>query len=285
MFYWDPRAEIFTIPYLNVPILWYSVLFALGFALGFPLFVSILSRFFSLCTGEPPAHFRKKSLRLTDRLLVYMVVATVVGARLGHFLFYENPSDYLSNPWEILRTWEGGLSSHGAVLAILIALWIFSRRVRLQAPELTWVRLLDFVAIPTSLCAFFIRIGNFINQEILGTPTDLPWGVVFGHPMGSDLFVARHPVQLYEAIFYLAVFFLLFRLSYLPRFLLSQGKLIGLFLMLVFGFRIFAEYFKLEQSHLMEVSYLTMGQILSVPVFLLGVAFYMFSRGRPVSRS
>lgn len=282
MFYWDPRPEVFTLPFLEFRVLWYSLLFAAGFAIGLPLFTSILSRFFSLCTENTRKENHEKAAKITDRLIVYMVVATVVGARLGHFLFYENLSEYWEDPLEIFRTWKGGLASHGAVPTILLALWLFSRRIQKEAKELTWIRLLDFVVIPTSLCAFFIRIGNFINQEILGAPTTLPWGVVFGHPVGVPFsWLPRHPVQLYEAFFYLLVFFLLWRLSFLPRFLLAQGKLIGLFLMLVFGFRFFIESWKLEQSHwAMQSSFFTMGQWLSIPVFFLGVFFYVLGTSK-----
>lgn len=277
MFYWDPRPEIFVIPYANWPVLWYGVLFGLGFALGFPVFVSILRRFFSLCTDYSVETARQKAFLITDRLIVYMVSATVIGARLGHLFFYERPEHYLSNPLEIFKVWEGGLASHGAVIAVIVALILFERRIRSVTLSLSWVRLLDFVSIPAALCGCAIRIGNFFNQEILGTATDLPWGVVFGHPMDRSLLIARHPVQIYEALFYFFVFCLLWRLSYIPRFLKNPGKLIGLFLMLVFGFRFLVEYLKLEQSPLVSSPFLlTMGQMLSIPAILLGIFFYRF---------
>jgi len=273
MFYWDPKPEAFTIPYLKWPVLWYGILFAFGFAVGFRIFLSLLVRYFRERTPkENGIHLRQKALALTDRLVLYMVVATLVGARLGHFLFYERPSLYLQHPLEIFQVWKGGLASHGAVLGILFALALFRYKIHKSAPDLSWVRLLDFVAIPAAFIGVCIRLGNFINQEILGTPTSLPWGVVFGHPTDHSLSVPRHPVQLYEALFYLAVFLLLWRLSFRPRYLLQQGKLIGLFLILVFGFRFCIEFLKLEQSHLLSTS-LTMGQILSLPVIFLGCWF------------
>ena len=343
MIYWDPKPEIFVIPYLRFPILWYGLLFTIGFAAGFPLFVSILRRYFFnhpeytegeiLCPDKMTVWGRTKSaivkalnsaiakgeflgvskkfqnfvetsnclhpkkalarlkldmdlgdavlglyrnaVLLTDRLVVYMLVATVLGARLGHFLFYERPSDYLDDPWEIFRVWEGGLASHGAAIAIIFSMILFSYRMRKTSKGLTWVRLLDFVSIPTALCGCCIRIGNFFNQEILGSQTSLPWGVVFGTPADHSFPVPRHPVQIYEAIFYLVVFYLLWRLTYRPRYLLTQGKLIGLFLILVFGFRFLIEFLKLEQSHLLSSEpLLTMGQILSIPMVCLGVFLY-----------
>lgn len=271
--YWDPKPEIFTLPIVHWPILWYGVLFALGFAIGFPIFVNILTRFL----GKDQ---KRKAVAITDRLTVYMIIATIVGARVGHFLFYEHPANYLSDPLEIFRVWEGvrGLASHGAAAAIILALILFSYRIRSLEPKLTWIRLLDFVCIPTALAACLIRIGNFINQEILGTPTRLPWGVIFGHPSDGSPPFPRHPVQLYEAFFYLLVFILLWRLSFKKSFLFSRGKLIGLFLILVFGFRFFIEFLKIEQSHLLSSSPLTMGQFLSVPAILAGILFYSWKR-------
>jgi prolipoprotein diacylglyceryl transferase len=348
-FYWDPKPEIFTVPWLGVPVLWYGLLFALGFILGFPIFVGILERFFlarpefepreivgewshprfsevarkgkaPLCqslnewlvSNEPietklpkkAAGFascslhpqqalkrlkiellfphailslKKQAVFLTDRLTVYIVVATVLGARLGHYFFYERPSDYLRHPLEILEIWKGGLASHGAAVAIVIALGIFIYRYKASARQLSWLHLLDFISVPTALAAVFIRIGNFFNQEILGTATDVSWAVVFGHAADHSLPVPRHPVQLYEALFYALVFLLLWRLSFRLKYLMAQGKLIGIFLILVFGFRFIVEYWKVEQSHLLS-TVLTMGQILSIPAVLAGIFLLYKSR-------
>lgn len=265
--YWDPKPEIFTLPLVHWPILWYGVLFTLGFALGFPIFVGILTRFL----GKDQ---KAKAVLIADRLSIYMIVATVVGARLGHFLFYERPENYLSRPMEILRIWEGGLASHGAAIGIVLALILFGRRIRSIAPRLNWIRLLDFVCVPTAFAGCCIRVGNFINQEILGTASNLPWAVVFGHPADRSAPIPRHPAQLYEAFFYLAVFALLWRLSFKPLFLEKSGKLIGLFLILVFGFRFVIEFFKTEQSSLSFGSFLTMGQWLSIPAVLAGFLFF-----------
>ncbi|HEY4255175.1 MAG TPA: prolipoprotein diacylglyceryl transferase [Chlamydiales bacterium] len=278
-FYWDPKPELFYLPILGFPILWYSLFFALGFIFGFPLFAGVMERFFlQQPQRESAASLRAQAVRLTDRLVVYMVVATVVGARLGHFLFYERPSDYLRHPLEILEVWKGGLSSHGAAFAILIALWIFALRYRSALRGARWLNLLDFVSMPTALAGALIRIGNFFNQEILGTETSVPWAVVFGHPADRSAPVARHPVQLYEAIAYFALFFLLRKLTHQPKYLLQSGKLFGFFLVGVFGFRIVAECFKLEQSQFGSVFGLTIGQLLSVPLVVLGV--YLSCRKR-----
>lgn len=277
MFYWDPRPEIFYIPYFHQPISWYGLLFMLGFACGVPIFSSILRRFFSLEKKYTPKEINSKASFLADRIVIYILIGTIVGARVGHFLFYENPSDY----WQIFMLQNGGLqglSSHGAAIGIALALILFRYSIRKDYPKLTSLRLIDYVCVPVILCGAFIRVGNFINQEILGSPTSLPWGVVFGHPADNSLPVPRHPVQLYEAIFYLLVFWVLWRLTYRPKFLLKEGMLAGLFFILVFGFRFLVEFIKLEQSELLTSFPLTMGQLLSIPVILVGIYLSMRSK-------
>lgn len=267
--YWDPQAEAFRIPFLDVPILWYGVLFAIGFAVGFLVFANILTRFLG-------ASHKQEAFRLADQLLLYVILGTIIGARLGHLLFYERPESYLRDPLEIFRIREGGLASHGGAIGVILALIFFSLRIKKK--ELSWIRLLDFACIPAAFVGFCIRIGNFINQEILGKPTYLPWGVIFGHPADRGPILPRHPVQIYEALFYLAVFFFLYRLSFQNHFLKKEGKLSGIFLILVFGFRFFIETFKTEQSRFFSFSLLTMGQLLSIPLFFLGI--FLLSRNK-----
>lgn len=275
--YWDPNPDLFIIPILDWPIKWYGLLFAIGFAVGFVIFEKIVYRYFLQEDGDLST-YKQNALRITDQITVYAVIGTVLGARIGHFLFYERPSDYISHPLAIFEVWKGGLSSHGAAIGIILALGLFSKWSKKIDEGLTWVRLLDFICVPTALAGALIRIGNFINQEILGTETSLPWGVVFGHPADDSLPVARHPVQLYEALFYFFVFLILWRLTFKKAFLLFQGRLIGLFLILVFGFRIVIEYFKLEQTRLFSESHVwTMGQWLSIPLIMAGVLFIVYS--------
>lgn len=270
--YWDPNPVFFTIPGVNWPIYWYGLFFMLGFVVSFPLVVASLNRFFLFSEGKPSIAIR--ATKIVDRLTAVVVVATVIGARLGHFLFYERPSEYLNNPLELFQTWKGGLASHGAALGIILGIFYFSWRIRSTEPSLTWARLLDLIAAPAALVGAFIRVGNFWNQEILGTATKLPWAVVFGHPADHSRPVPRHPVQLYEAFFYLLSFFLLWRLTYNKKWVMTQGRSIGLFLVLVFGFRFIIEFLKLEQSHLLS-SALNMGQILSIPA-VVGGLFLIF---------
>lgn len=229
--------------------------------------------------GKEVSSISQKAAQLSDRLFFYMIISTIIGARLGHVFFYENWKNYLAHPLRILKTWEGGLASHGAAFAILIALALFAFSMRHFQPKITWLKLLDLIAPPVAFCGAMIRIGNFINQEILGTPSTLPWAVVFGHPADGSFSIPRHPVQLYEAFFYLLVFLLLFFLQKKEYFLLRSGKSIGLFLILIFGFRFFIEFIKEKQSLLISsASPLLMGQYLSIPFVLLGLFFFFYDR-------
>jgi phosphatidylglycerol---prolipoprotein diacylglyceryl transferase len=274
-FFWDPAREMlpFNLPLLDRPILWYGFLYALGFLLSYFALYFLLKKISS---------FAKEAKAFAERITFYAVMGTVIGARLGDILFYQNLSHLSQDPLMVIRVWEGGLASHGGVVGILAALYLLSRK---KNAFCSFVALLDLVAASSGLAACSIRIGNFINQEILGTPTQVPWAVVFGHPADGSYPTARHPVQLYEAGFYLLVFCLLFFLWYRGPFFRQPGKMSGLFLMLVFSFRFFIEFFKEEQSYWLHTfsTSLSMGQYLSVPLIALGS--YLFFNQRLTMRS
>lgn len=259
--YWDPSPELlpFNIPFLGRPILWYGFLFALGFFSAYLVLVSILKK----------GIHRERAKFLAEKLSFYVVVGTVIGAKLGDFFFYQDWHDPLS----FFKIWERGLASHGAMLGIFISLFLFLKKYQKTIPSLSWRRLLDWVVVVGSLVGAFIRVGNFINQEILGKVTNVPWAVVFGHPIDGSLPAPRHPVQLYEAAFYLFIFgvcYFLYRSKKWP-----DGKLAGLGFAAVFSFRFFIEFFKEEQSSWMSAhSLLNMGQILSLPLIIFGL--YLF---------
>lgn len=199
-----------------------------------------------------------------DRLTIYMALGTIVGARLGHCLFYE-PSDYLRHPLEILKVWKGGLASHGAAFGIFFALWLF---VRKEKKGYAWV--LDRIAIVVALSGFLIRMGNLMNSEIYGVETTVPWGFVF---LRDNQEVPRHPTQIYEGLVYLLIFFLLYRMYWRKKGRVYQGRLASLFLILVFTARFFIEFLKENQDGLPKESMqLNMGQWLSIPFVLLGIA-------------
>jgi prolipoprotein diacylglyceryl transferase len=213
---------------------------------------------------------RKLAVHLTDQITWYVMLGAVIGARHGHVFFYEWPR-YQQHPLEILKVWEGGLASHGGTLGIILALFLFSNRFKKQYPSLSFIRVMDLVSVPTALAAFFIRFGNFINQEIVGTATAAPWGVLFLHPFGGEEALVRHPVQLYEGFSYLATFGILWTLWKIWGDQMKPGFLVGTFLILVFGSRFFLEFFKLPLSGALDVAYLQTGQLLSIPFVLLGL--------------
>ncbi len=259
-FHWNANPELIRIG--SFAIRWYGVLFALGFIVGYQIMVYIFKR-------------EKKPQKALESLTFYIVIGTVVGARLGHCLFYE-PAYYLNNPIEILKVWHGGLASHGGAIGIFIALWIFTRKHK--NIELLW--LVDRLTIPTALASAFIRLGNFFNHEIIGRPTDVPWAIVFnvferGQVVGQTPPV--HPSQLYESVSYLIIFISLF-LLYRNNKLLSRGLPFGLFLVSVFTARFFIEFTKAFQADFEQYLPLTMGQILSIPFIILGIYFILRSK-------
>ncbi|UXP33308.1 prolipoprotein diacylglyceryl transferase [Reichenbachiella agarivorans] len=174
MIIWSPSPEIFTIPGLDHPVRWYGLLFALGFILAQQVMYWIFKS-------------EGKNVKDVDQLTMYLVIAVVVGARLGHCLFY-NPGYYLSNPFEILKIWEGGLASHGGAIGMLIALYLYSRKHADQS----YMWILDRVAIVTVLVGACIRFGNLMNSEIIGLPTGTDSGIVFARSV-EDMFKNLDP--------------------------------------------------------------------------------------------
>lgn len=212
-----------------------------------------------------------------DRMTWLIVAGTIIGARLGHVFFYEWPR-YQNNLGEIYKVWKGGLASHGATLGILIALFVYQYLMRKKFPEINFITLLDMIVVPTAFAACCIRIGNFFNQEILGTPSSLPWAVIFGDPADGSAPLPRHPVQLYEGIVYLGTFFILYYLWKYKGSSLRPGFLSGLFFILVFGSRFFLEFLKMPQSVMIDESYLQTGQYLSIPIVIGGIMLLFYNK-------
>lgn len=291
---WDPPREVFRVPFIDHPVVWYGILFVTGFIIAYFVINPILVRFLieeakftspsdlEKVFGKPVDSPKKAAYWLTDRLCWFIVAGTVIGARLGEVFFYDWPY-YSSHPSEIFKIWHGGLASHGGVLGVMTALYLFTFWIGKQIPSLTFLRLLDFVAIPSALVACFIRLGNFMNQEIIGTPTDMPWGVLFGHPADKGPSVPRHPVQLYEASAYLITFIILWRYWKKEPSPPKAGTIIGLMLLLIFGSRFLLEFWKSTQESWAQFSSLQMGQLLSIPFILLG--FFLFLRSGRYSKS
>ena len=239
------------------PIAWYGLLWAMVFIVGYYIMKKV---------------YKKEGLDddKLDKLLMYMLIFTIVGARLGHCLFYE-PEYYLSNPIKFLYVWEGGLASHGGAIGILIGLYIYSKKI--NKPFL-WI--MDRIVIPVAIGGAFIRTGNLMNSEIYGEPTTLPWGFKFvrDFPVGMPLdeIPACHPTQIYEALFCIAVFIYLLY-AYFKQDIADKrpGFMFSIFLIVVFGSRILIEFIKNPQVDFEQNMTLDMGQWLSIPFLIAGI--------------
>ena len=255
---WDADPEIVNL-FGRISLRYYSLLFAGGLILGY----QIARRFF-LKEGYTPEHI--------DKLALYIFIATILGARLGHCLFYE-PGYYLNHPFEMLLpfSFQGGfhftgyrgLASHGGIFGVFLAIMIFCWQTKHK-----FFSVLDKVAVGGSFTAVFIRLGNFMNSEIIGKPTGGDYGVIFKKV--DD--IARHPTQLYESLAYLLIFFLLLYLYKYQRERFREGFIFGLFFTLLFISRFLIEFFKENQVSFEDSLTYNMGQLLSIPFIIGGIA-------------
>ncbi len=257
MINWNVSPDIFSIG--PITIRWYGLLFAMSFIVGYQIMVIIFKR-------------ENKSEHDLNDLVWYMILGTVLGARLGHCLFY-NPDYYLSHPLEILQIWKGGLASHGAGIGIITALILYTRKKK----EISFLWIMDRVVITVALSGFFIRLGNLFNSEIIGKPTNGNWGFVF---VSVDN-IPRHPAQLYEAIAYLLIFIFLLSFYFRVKGKFKNGLLFGMFLVSIFGFRFFVEFLKEIQSPFEQNLFLNLGQLLSIPFVILGI-YFLFRKDKKV---
>lgn len=199
-----------------------------------------------------------------DPLLYHLIIGTIVGARLGHCLFYD-PLFYLSNPLKIFAVWEGGLASHGGAVGIILSLIIYCRKYK---ESFLWI--LSRLSLPISLGAALIRMGNLFNSEIIGRETVMPWGVIFLKRIDVAQ-VPRHPAQVYESIAYIGVFCLLIFFYKKAKLLKPDYFLLGCFLVTVFTARFFIEFLKINQESYNTDGPLNTGQLLSIPFVLAGI--------------
>ena len=241
---------------------WYSVLFVSGFILGWYIMRSFFRR-------------EKINTDLLDPMLYMLLICTIVGARLGHCLFYQ-PDYYLGSWqgfWEIFMPWKGGLASHGGTIAIFLGIWWYARHYgRKNDFDIVWV--LDHLVIPTAFAACFIRVGNLFNSEIYGAPTDLPWGFIFQR---NGETVPCHPTQLYEAGTYLLLGIVLMWLYWKKLDKLYRGTFVGIFFIVCFGGRFLIEFIKNDQVDFEANMVLNMGQLLSIPFVLIGIGFLVYA--------
>lgn len=260
---WNASPEIITSP---ITVRWYGLMFAVGFLLG----TSILGRIYRH-EGAPE--------KWVGILLIWVVCATMIGARLGHVFFYEW-SYYSQHPLEILKIWEGGLASHGGTIAIILAVILYSIFTTKRSPIWTFDRLV----IPIALVGGLIRIGNLMNSEIYGTATTLPWGFMFVRSrQWHEMYLGQacHPTQIYEALCYFALFALLMWMYWKKNAEERPGLLFGVFFIGIFLPRFLIEFIKNDQTAFEADMTLNMGQWLSIPFIITGIILIIWSLTRP----
>lgn len=239
-----------------VSVHWYGLMYLAGFAGGWGLGVMRAAR--------PGSGWGTHEVA---DILFYIAIGVILGGRLGYVLFY-NPAYFLSNPLEILELWSGGMSFHGGLLGVIAAMAWYARRTRRH-----FFQVADFIAPLTPLGLLAGRIGNFINQELWGRATDLPWAMVF--PATDPQRLPRHPSMLYEAFLEGVVLFaVLWIYSRRPR---QTGRVSGLFLVGYGVFRLAVEFVRQPDPHIgyLAFGWVTVGQLLSIPMVLFGVAIYL----------
>lgn len=253
---WNPDPEIFRVG--GFVLRWYSMLIAIAFLVSYFLAANMIRR------ENYPA-------KIQENGLIYFFFGLIIGARLGHCLFYE-PSFYLHHPLEILKIWKGGLSSHGAILGMITGMGIYAYKVKMPG---FWFY--DKLAVVFTFAGAFIRAGNLLNSEAVGVSTSRFWGFVFV-ARGEDF--ARHPAQLYEAIAYIAIFIWLYTLHSKSWHKLRGGYLLGLALFSVFLVRFFVEFLKDPEGSNHILFNLNTGQLLSIPMIVFGVYLVLSKRGK-----
>ena len=257
---WNVDPELFRIG--SFAVRWYGLLFVSGFVLGYWMFTKFFER----------EHVDK---RILDPLLYTLLLGTLVGARLGHCIFYQ--PDYYFGSWdgflEIFQVWKGGLASHGGTIVLFFCMMWFARKYG-PKNNFDFVWILDHLCIAVAFAATFLRLGNLFNSEIDGDQTSLPWGFIF-ELRGET--VPKHPTQLYEALSYflLGLFLLWLYVRKLDK--VYRGTFIGIFFIVCFGMRFIIEFIKEPQVEFEETMLLDMGQILSIPFIILGIGFLVYA--------
>lgn len=262
---WDPNPILFNL--FSLPIKYYGLFWAIGIAMGY-----YVVRY--------QYEDKKISEKIFEPLFLYCFIGILLGARLGHCLFYD-PEYYMANPLEIFLpikfldgggwkfTGYAGLASHGGTIGLIIALWLYCRKTKMN-----YMDVLDMIAVATPITACWIRLANLMNSEIIGMPTEVPWAFIFTR---VDL-LPRHPAQLYEALAYLALFFIMIFLykKYDKKF--HRGFYFGFCLVFIFVFRFFIEFIKEDQVDFEADMMLNMGQWLSIPFIILGLISIFMGR-------
>lgn len=261
---WNVNPELFNLGPLTVR--WYGLLWAVGIWLA----LMIVQKLFK---------HEKLPEAWLDKLFMYTVIGAIAGARIGHCMFYEwkllaEPvnflgmtfkygNHYLSNPWELLYIWRGGLASHGGAIGIMIAIYLYNKKVSKKG--FVWV--LDRLVIGAAVTGAAIRLGNLMNSEIYGEATTMPWGFIF---VRDNQTMPMHPTQIYEMLYLLVTFGLTWWLYWKKEAYKKNGLILSVFLLIVFGTRFLLEFIKMNQEAFESNMFLNMGQILSLPFIIWG---------------
>ena len=275
---WDVNPEMLSLGPLTIR--WYGALWALGIFLALVLVTKLYKN-------------EKHPESWMDKQFLYVVIGTIVGARLGHCLFYEwhllpqpveilgftfkygNP--YLAKPWEMLYIWQGGLASHGGALGIMAAMYFYNKKVTRKG----FIWGFDRLVIGVAIAGACIRLGNLMNSEIYGGETNLPWGFIFVRdPQGDGL--PHHPTQIYEMLYCLITFAVTWWMYWRKKAYLRTGLIFGVFLIGIFGTRFLLEFIKLNQEAFENGLWLNMGQILSIPFIIWGLYLIFFYSKRHI---
>lgn len=261
---WNVDPVAFTLGPLSVR--WYGILWALGIWLAYWIQIKLYKH------EHLPDDW-------TDKLFMYMVIGVIVGARLGHCLFYEwhllpepvkflgitfkygNP--YLAKPWQLLYIWQGGLASHGGAIGLLTAGYFLNKQFK---KGFIWI--FDRLVIGVCVCGACIRLGNLMNSEIYGDYTTMPWGFIFARNGETQ---PCHPTQIYEMLYCLITFIIIWWMYWKKEAYKRTGLIFGVFLLGIFGTRFLLEFIKFNQEAFEENMLLNMGQILSLPFILWGI--------------
>ena len=255
---WNVDPKIFTIPGTDWAIRWYGLMWAVGLIISQQVMYHIFKN-------------DNRPSKDVDTLTVYIIIGTLLGARFGHFLFYD-PEAFITNPLQIILPPYAGLASHGGAIGILTALWFFSRKLKYN-----YLWMVDRLVIVVCITGGFIRLGNLMNSEILGKVTDVPWAFIFKHVDNAP----RHPAQLYEAIYCFLLFALLFYIWKNKRTVVRNGFIFGVFLVVLWSLRFVDEFFKINQEPFEDGLLLNMGQILSIPFVIFGIILLIRTWKKP----
>lgn len=264
---WTVDPVLFHLGPLSVR--WYGLLWALGILAA----LKIVERIYK---------HEKLPEDWLDKLFIYTVAGTIIGARLGHCFFYEwklmpEPvtflgitftygNYYLSHPWELLYIWRGGLASHGGAIGILTAMYFYNKNVSKKG----YIWIFDRLVVGVAICGASIRLGNLMNSEIYGSVTSLPWGFIFLKDINGDG-LPHHPTQIYEILYCLITFAITWWLYWKKEAYKKNGLIFGVFLIGIFGSRFVLEFIKLNQESFESGMSLNMGQILSIPFIIWGI--------------